>query len=116
MFRPNTRAMWQKKKPVRSITGKASFEPPVILPCAIVSLTDLTQQSAVRADSSASHAAADENVAAAKLLVPPQFVLSLDDVLTIAGKALRVTSVEPRLSTQGILDHYEVLGEIKADL
>lgn len=116
MFIPNARAYWLKKAAKRSITGKETFLAPRLIPISVVSLKDSTAASSVRADSSASRGAADEHIAAAKILVPPQFILSRGDVIRIGSSAIEITGVTPRWDVFGKLDHQEIDGDIRADL
>jgi hypothetical protein len=115
MFRPNIVARQYRKGP-RDIFGKESFLAPVPLPCAVVNLNALVQASSVRADSTASHGAAQEMAAQAKILVPALSSVTIGDVITIHGVFVEVKGKQPRIDVSGRLDHYELTGTIRAEI
>lgn len=116
MFIPNTRGYWQKKAAKRSIMGKEMFSAPRLLPLSIVTLKDGVMPTSVRADSSASHGAAEQMEAAAVFLVPPLFALAIGDVVRIGATLIEVTGLQRRNDIFGKLDHLQVAGDIRADI
>jgi hypothetical protein len=115
MFIPNQTALLHRKAG-RNVFGKVAFAAPVSIGVSIVTLGEMTEQSAIRADSSASHAAADITALKAKLLVDGQATIAEDDVIEIQGQMVQISGIEPRLNVLGDRDHYEVTGNLKAEL
>jgi hypothetical protein len=116
MFRPNTIAQLLRMLPTRTIHGKESFAGPVPIPCSIVQLADRVEESSVRADSTATRGAAEQEVLQAKILVPAHTVIKKGDVLQLQDRSVEVMSVHQRLNTRGVLDHLEIGGNIKGNL
>jgi len=112
MFRPN---LWchVRRKTGRDLFGQAAFGNPIKVPCAVVHLQPKVEDTAVRADSSASRGVAEETVIQATLLFPVSFMPILDDIISISGLLLEVSFVEPRYRVTGMLDHYEVKCTLK---
>jgi hypothetical protein len=115
MFIPNQTATLLRKTG-RNIHGRENFAEGVPMPCSIVSLTARTVTTSVRADSTASRAAADEEVLQAKILVPVHVSIKKGDVVLIAGNRVEVSGIHPRFNVLGRHDHNEVLGDSKGDL
>jgi hypothetical protein len=116
MFRPNTVAYLQRKNAKRDIHGKESYLAPVPLPCALVSLTDRVVESSVRADSTASRGAAEQEVLQAKILIPIHVAVKKGDVIKIAGRLVEIASIQPRNDVFGRPHHQEIGGNIKGDM
>lgn len=76
--------------------------------CAIVKLSQRSEKSTVRADSSGSRGAATEIVVDAILLFKPFYTINLDDCIRIGNTRLRVTGLTPRYLITGGIDHYQV--------
>lgn len=76
--------------------------------CAIVKLTQLSEPTSVRTDSSASRGAGREVLADARLLFPKTTEVSIDDKVEVMGVELRVLSVFPRTTIGGQHDHNQV--------
>lgn len=115
MFRPNTFCMLESATGGLSLFAKPALGPARRVPCGIVSLNLKSAKSSVRADSSASHAAADQLEADAVLMFPSTVPVAIDDVATVAGTRFHVMAVEPRLAIGGRLDHFEVTCMIAAE-
>lgn len=81
----------------------------------VVHLNLMSQDSSVRADSSASRGAADELVSEAKFLFTKMADIAIDDLVEIDGIKVEVSAVMPRYNVRGKLDHYEVDGRIWRD-
>lgn len=116
MFIPNTSAKLLRKAAKRDIHGRESFAPAVPIRISIVSLADSVETSSVRADSTASRGAADQEVLGAKLLVPAHVKLKNGDVIEVLGRQVEIASVQPRVDVLGKLDHQEVGGNLKGDM
>lgn len=115
MFRSNTTASLLRKAG-RNIHGRESYSAPVSLPCSVVSLAERVVQTSVRADSSGSRGAAEEEVLQAVILIPPTFQVSKGDVIKILGRTIEIEGIEPRNDVFGRLHHQEVRGNIKGDM
>jgi hypothetical protein len=115
MFIPNQVALLHRKAG-RNVFGKISFAAPVSIGVSIVTLDDAVQPSAIRADSSASHSAADIETLKAKLLVEGETTIAEGDVIEILGKLVEIAGIEPRTNVLGDVDHYEVTGNLKGEL
>jgi hypothetical protein len=107
MFIPNNYGQLSRKLGA-NIYGERTFQAPVTVPCAIVDNTDQLKKTPVRADSSASRGAAEEDVSVAKILFPANIAIAKDDTFAITDLKLRVTMVQKRFSVFGVLDHLEV--------
>lgn len=107
MFRPNTNCVIGKTGSVdvygQRATGKLYKER-----CAVVTFEIQNIQSSVRADSSASRGAAQEEVANVVVLLSKTTVAAIEDTLTVAGRTLKIATIEPRFNVLGKLDHYRV--------
>lgn len=88
--------------------GQAAYSAPLTVPCAVVTMTQKTKKTPIRADSSASRGAAEERLSIAKILFPTNVTIGQEDRFDILGASLRVIAVQPRNDVLGVLDHYEV--------
>lgn len=73
-----------------------------------VKLDFKVETTSVRTDAAASKSRAHERNADVVILVSPKSQITLDDKLVIHGNSLRVTSIHPRYTVTGVLDHYQV--------
>lgn len=80
--------------------------------CAIVKLEIKSQKSAVRADTSATRGNARELIADSLILLSKDTRGEIDDVIVVAGYELRILTKQPRFSTTGVLDHYEITASV----
>lgn len=78
------------------------------VPCAIIYLDQRQEETAVRADTSASRGRFDEEIAKARLLFPATFKPDVEDRVELLNFVLKVKSVFPRHAVNGRLDHYQV--------
>jgi hypothetical protein len=78
----------------------------------VVKLPLTSQKTPVRADSSASRGAADEDVIQGILLFKPAVAIAMGDRIQISGMELRVASLQPRWNVLGRHDHDEVGVEV----
>lgn len=111
MFRPNVRAEIRGKVS-RDLYGKATYGPATPVMVGIVGLNGFVDQTSVRADSSASRGSAEQEELQAKILVSPQVQVDEGDIMDILGFSIEITAVQPRLNTQGILDHRELRARV----
>lgn len=79
--------------------------------CAPVRLRHNQNHSSVRADSTASRGAADEDQADTIVLLTPGTQAELGDQLEVAGLKVRIVQRFPRHNMAGKIEHYEVRGE-----
>lgn len=76
--------------------------------CAIIELKSVAVKTPVRADSSASRGAAEELQIKAEILLTASTVAKMEDLILINGLSLRIDSMFPRHSIEGVLDHYQI--------
>jgi hypothetical protein len=113
MFRPNTKCLLLRRRSTRNIFGKTMFATPTSVPCSVVKLELAAETSSVRADSTASRGAAEQEEAAAVFLFPANMRISINDVINYGSFQIRVTKLIPRNNVAGKLDHIQVEGVIK---
>jgi len=106
MFIPNNSGMLSRKSGDNKY-GEPIFTAPVKVSCAVINIKDDIKKTAVRTDSSASRANADELVAMATILFPIVVPILNGDKFTIQGFDLRAIAVQPRYTTAGAADHFE---------
>jgi hypothetical protein len=109
VFRPNQDCIVYNVDGAHDVFGKPL--PPTIKArerCAIVTLITRQQITSVRADSSGSRGAADEQVATSRFLFTKNTAVDLDDLIEVAGIKLRVSGKFPRHALTGRLDHFEI--------
>ena len=87
-------------EPVHQVVGKER--------CAPVRLRFSNASTTVRTDSAGTRGHAQEDVAEVRVLVVPRTKIQIEDCFVIAGKTVRVTGKEPRMTVGGKLDHYEL--------
>jgi len=92
--------------------GQQTFDQFFTEKCAIVRLQASQQHTSVRADQQASRAYADEQVAAATLLMTPKSILKINDKVLIGGLELKTKSIRQQYDVSGKLDHLECGFEI----
>lgn len=85
--------------------------------CAIVSLHDATDESTVRADSSASRGRAEEHISDGRLLLKPSETLKLGDVIEVAVKGgdnikITVRRIFRRVDIAGVVHHIDIEGDV----
>lgn len=115
-FRPNTTGMLRRKHPKRNIHGKETFEAPVPVAIAVVHLADKVEETSVRADSSASRGAGEQETLQAKILIGPGVRISKGDVIEVSNRLVEIASVHQRFDVFGSHHHNEVGGNIKGDI
>lgn len=113
MFRPNLRGLIYRKEGY-DIYGQESYSSPQWVGCAVVNLANLVEQTSVRADSTASRGAAEDEVINAKILVPANTQVAEGDKFRVVGFTVEISSVMPRINTQGVTDHLELRAKRKA--
>lgn len=107
MFLPNSECLLRKRAS-RDKYGQEQLGDAVTIQYAPVDLERVKQKTSVRSDSSASRGQADQVVSQAKILVPANTVLAMDDQVEIEGYFYRVAAAHPRKSVFGRLDHHEI--------
>jgi len=77
--------------------------------CGIVRLYTDSQFTTVRVDSGASRGAAYEKQGGAKLLLSPNTIAEVGDLIIPDGRTrYRIAMIQPRYATSGKLDHMEI--------
>jgi len=88
--------------------GKEKLADPVALMCAVVRLSNASEKTSVRADSSASRGTASEITRDCRLLFLPSTSMKFGDKLNIAGMELKVAEIQTRFDMRGKPDHLQV--------
>jgi hypothetical protein len=101
---------------LRKVTGMNQYAEETLGPvtterCAPVRLRHSQAHSSVRADSTASRGAADEDQADSIVLLTPTTKAELGDQLEVADLKLRIVQLHPRFGMAGKLEHWEIRGE-----
>ena len=107
MFRPNLDCLVSKLSG-RDVYGQTLTAKIHRERCSIVTFDIQNLKSSVRADSSASRGAAQEEVAQVVILLTKNTVARIDDTITVAGRTLKIASSEPRFDVNGQLDHHRI--------
>lgn len=115
MFIPNISGQLQRKHAKRTVTGQTLYGSPTPIQLAIVTLGTHVEDSSVRADSGASRGSAEITTLNAKLLLPAGLVVANGDIILVQGHKVEIAGVAPRNNVLGRLDHWEVVGNIKAE-
>lgn len=111
MFLPNTFGMLSPHIG-KNVYGEPLFGAPKKVACAVVHAKSIRQRTAIRTDSSASRANAEELISKTHILFPANVSIGIDDRFQIDGLTLRAGAIESRHSVFGEIDHYEVEFEI----
>ena len=107
MFIPNNHAFLRKAGKKRDIRGERTYQLPVRVPCAVVTLNLEIEKTSVRADSSGSRGRAEEEAGTARVLFPTYVKVAELDIVEVEGETLEIIQVNPRRDIAGKLDHYE---------
>ncbi len=107
MFIPNVPCKFVRRLGT-SIYGKPQFGSASPGMCGIVRLEQMSEQTSVRADSSASRGSAMEDKIMSRILVPADTHLKTGDQVQLAGFTLVVQSVWPRYGVDGHMDHWQL--------
>jgi len=116
MFIPNATCYVRRKAKGYDKYGQSTYSPKTAIRFALVRYDTKTEDSTVRADSSATRGNIKEFQASGRILVPKDVRLVWGDILIIYGKVYRVKELEPRFNVLGQLDHYEIDYEKSEDL
>jgi hypothetical protein len=108
MFIPNSTCLLRRKLPGYDKYGQATYGDKETIPFALVRFDTKTEDSTVRADSSATRGNIKEFHASGRILVPVEVLPNWGDILIIHNVVFRVKEVEPRHNVLGVLDHYEI--------
>src|SRR5688500_397345 len=114
MFIPNVPCKIQRRTGT-SVYGKAQFGPAEPAMCGVVRLEEMSEQTSVRADSSASRGSAMEDKILSRILLPGHVHLKQGDLVMVSGFTMVVQSVWPRFAIDGRQDHWQLDLLIKAD-
>lgn len=108
MFIPNNTCFMRRKGVGFDKYGQPSFGNKQKIKYALVRYDTVTEDSTVRADSSATRGNIKEYHASGRILVPINVVPDFGDLFIIEGKVFRAKKVEPRYNVLGRLDHYQI--------
>lgn len=112
MFRPNDSCTITVASGKTDVYGKPLPSVTYTERCSVVKLEIKSLKSAIRSDTSATRGNARELTSDARILLTTSTRAEIDDVITVAGYNLRIMSKEPRYSSAGRLDHYEITAMI----
>lgn len=107
MFRPNLTGEVSTMQGA-DLYGKRQYTVWRKVRLGIVKLESGSEKTSVRTDSSASRGSAQEIVADARILFPPDVILKAGDRIRVHGVLLTVENVFPRHAVTGRLDHWQV--------
>jgi hypothetical protein len=107
MFIANRTCILRKKLAQYDAYGKALYAEPVSIRFALVRFDTKTEDSTVRADSSATRGNVKEYHASGRILVDKRYKPGFGDLVAFDGKVFRIKEREPRYNVLGKLDHYE---------
>ncbi|MEZ2310750.1 hypothetical protein AB6809_29320 [Paraburkholderia sp. RCC_158] len=105
MFTPNMRCLIAPNS-ARNLYGEDVPGTPFPEGCALVSLKTEAKATNSRAQLAGSMEHAEDLGVTASIMLTAATKAKLGDQLTIAGQVLRIVSMEPQISTMGVLDHY----------
>lgn len=107
MFIPNRTCKIRRKGNSFDRYGKPVYQALQTIPFALVRFDTKTDDSTVRADSSATRGNVKEYHASGRILLPKTGDPKWGDLVIIDGKVFEIQEVEPRYNVLGQLDHYE---------
>lgn len=106
-FIPTTVGYLLQRSDEFDVTGARLYGQPVKVGLSMVRITDDTQPTSVRADTSGSKSFADENVEQGRALIHPRVVPKINDILVVGPQKLEVKGVRPIYAMDGAIDHYQ---------
>lgn len=108
MFRPNLKGQLARKTG-RDVHGRATFSPLVDCPFGPINLDVTALKTSVRADTSASRGAAEEQTTPhARILVPKNVVVAIGDHFVYSGIVFEIITRHERYAVTGRFDHIEL--------
>lgn len=116
MFIPNGTCYTRKKTSGFDKYGQPTYTAKQLIKYALVRFDTKTEDSTVRADSSATRGNIKEFHASGRILVPTIVAPKFGDIFIIEGKVYKAKGVEPRYNVLGKLDHYQIDYEKAEDL
>lgn len=116
MFIPNRTCQLRRRKKTTDIYGQYSYSPKETIRFALVRFDTKSEDSTVRADSSATRGNVKELHASGRILVDKKVIPHIGDLVFFDGKVFRIKEVEPRYNVLGMLDHYECDFEKSEDI
>jgi hypothetical protein len=108
MFIPNRTCHMRRKGKTFTGHGQPSYGALEAVRFALVRFDTKTEESTVRADSSATRGNVNEYHASGRILVRPNVIPKWGDMFIIEKQCFKVKEVEPRFNVLGKLDHYEL--------
>lgn len=106
-FIPTTVGHLLQRSDEFDVTGDRVYGQPVKVGLSIVRVTDNSQHTSVRADTSGSKSFADENVEQGRALIHPRVIPKINDILVVGGQRLEIAGVRPVFDMYGGVDHYQ---------
>lgn len=115
-FIPNRTGIIRRRSKTTDAFGQYTFGKRENMRFAVVRFDTKTEDSTVRADSSATRGNIQEYHASGRVLTAIAVKPKWGDLMVFDGKVFRIKEVEPRYNVQGKLDHYECDLEKSEDL
>jgi hypothetical protein len=112
MFKPNQVCTIKTASSKVDVYGQPQHSIPYKERCAVVKMHIQSQETSVRADSSASRGAARELVADVVVLLGPNTKAQIDDMIIVAGNTLRIMSKHAQFNLAGSVDHFEITADV----
>lgn len=116
MFIPNRTCHIRRKSKTADLYGQFTYGAKEAIRIALVRFDTKTEDSTVRADSSATRGNIKEYHASGRILVDRRHVPLNGDMVIVDKKVFNIKEVEPRYNVQGQLDHYECDLEKTSDI
>lgn len=107
MFIANRWCHIRRKSIATNIYGEYTYDTKEAIRFALVRFDTKTEDSTVRADSSATRGNIKEYHASGRVLIDKKYEPKHGDLLFFDGFVFRIKEVEPRYNVLGKLDHYE---------
>jgi hypothetical protein len=107
-FIPNRVGHIRRKSKTSDVFGQPNYGKKEAMRFALVRFDTNTEDSTVRADSSATRGNIKEFHSTGRILTVVATLPKWGDLIIFDGKVFRIREVEPRYNVQGKLDHYEI--------
>ena len=88
--------------------GQVTYNPVLLVKCAIVKINDLSQPSPIRSEASASHGRADEDFGDGTILVPFNTNVNNYDRIDIFNQTFQIINVSPQIDSFASVNHIQL--------
>ena len=116
VFLANVWATLERAAAATDVYGRVTLGSPEKVKIAIINLELTREKTSVRTDSSATRGNADEVIATrVRVLFPKSTEPARGDKVTVEGREIKVISVFPRHNIRGVVEHFQVDGDVWSD-